>query len=97
MTDHDKSFVSVAAAAAAGALFMYYLDGKSGARRRAMVRDKVVAAGNDAAEFATKKGQHIANRIKGGIATARRATRGNGPDETEADPHAKAAWNEQGL
>jgi hypothetical protein len=97
MTDHDKSFASIAAAAAAGALFMYYLDAKNGARRRAMVRDKVVAAGNDAAEFATRKGQHIANKIKGGIATARRATRDDGPDETQTDPHAKAAWNEQGL
>ncbi len=64
-----KSFLSLAGGLAAGALAMYYLDSRSGARRRAMVRDKVTAAGHDAADFAHASGKHVADRVKGVMAT----------------------------
>jgi hypothetical protein len=63
-----KQLLSVAAGLAAGALAMYYLDSRNGARRRALVRDKVLAAGRDAAEFAHLKGRHVAGRVKGVVA-----------------------------
>lgn len=62
-----KNLLSVAAGLAAGALAMYYLDSRTGARRRALVRDKVLAAGRDTAEFAQLKGKHVADRVKGAI------------------------------
>ncbi len=63
-----KQLLSVAGGLAAGALAMYYLDSRNGARRRALVREKVLAAGHDAAELAHLKGQHVASRVKGAVA-----------------------------
>lgn len=92
MQDRHSDLLSLAAAAAAGALFMYYLDAKHGARRRAMVRDKVVSTANDAAELARHKAQHAANRMKGMAANLRRRA-------ADASDGARAheGWNEQGL
>lgn len=69
----DSNLLSLAAAAGAGALFMYYLDAKNGARRRALVRDKVVSAGRDAAHRAQTSGKHATDRMKGIAARLRRA------------------------
>lgn len=53
----------------AGVMAMYYLDQRNGARRRAMVRDKLVAAGHDVADYAQAKGKRIADRAQGVMAT----------------------------
>jgi hypothetical protein len=54
---------------AAGALLMFYLDARSGARRRALVRDKLLSAGHDAAGFAEAKGRRAFDRLRGVAAT----------------------------
>jgi hypothetical protein len=54
---------------AAGALAMYYLDPSSGRRRRALVRDKVVAAGHDATWLAQAKAKRAAGHLKGVLVT----------------------------
>jgi hypothetical protein len=59
------------AAFAAGAAAMYYLDSRMGARRRALVTDKVIAAGHETAEFLQAKGKRAADRAKGVLATGR--------------------------
>jgi len=56
---------------AAGALAMYYLDARMGARRRALARDKLLAAGHDAADFLEAKGKRAVDRAKGVVATGR--------------------------
>lgn len=50
---------------AAGAVVMYFFDSVSGRRRRALVRDKIVGAGHDAAYFAQAKGKRAADHLKG--------------------------------
>ena len=62
----------LAAAAAAGALFMYYLDSASGARRRSLARDKLAAGTRDAAAQARRTGKHAVDRVKGAVAERRR-------------------------
>lgn len=52
-----------------GLCAMYYLDAQSGGRRRALVRDRVVAAGYDAASFAQAKGKPAIDRARGMAAT----------------------------
>jgi len=66
-----RNALNVAAAFAAGALAMYFFDTRMGARRRARVRDKVVAASHDAADFLENKGKRAADRVKGVVATGR--------------------------
>jgi len=65
----DMDILSFAAGLAAGALIMYYLDTRAGGRRRALVRDKIVAASHDAADLAKKKGKRAADRLGGIVAT----------------------------
>ena len=48
-----------------GAALMYFLDPDRGKRRRALVRDKVEAAGNKAELYAEKMGRDIRNRAYG--------------------------------
>lgn len=61
----------------AGVLLMYYLDSASGGRRRALVRDKAVAAGQDVVDYAETRGKRAADQVKGMVATGTldRATR----------------------
>jgi osmotically-inducible protein OsmY len=66
-----RDFLSFAAGVAAGTLAMYYLDKQSGRRRRALVRDKLVAAGHDAADLAESAGKRTVDRLKGIVATGR--------------------------
>lgn len=68
MLRHPLSF---AAGMAAGALLMYYLDAQGGGRRRALVRDKLVAARHDAADFAEAKGKRAVDHLQGYAATRR--------------------------
>jgi hypothetical protein len=59
----------VAVGIAAGAAVMYFFDSVSGGRRRALVRDKIVGAGHDAAYFAQAKSKRAADHVKGLFAT----------------------------
>jgi len=59
---HPLSFVG---GILAGALAMYYFDGRSGARRRATARDKVVAVSHDLSGKAEAKGKRALGRLKG--------------------------------
>lgn len=60
-----KDKFSLLVGIAAGALAMYYLDPRAGRRRRALVRDRMVAAGHDASYFARRKAKRAADRLKG--------------------------------
>lgn len=50
---------------AAGAAAMFFFDSVSGGRRRALVRDKIVGAGHDAAYLAQAKSKRAADHLKG--------------------------------
>jgi osmotically-inducible protein OsmY len=56
---------------AAGAAAMYYFDPVAGRRRRALVRDRGVAAGHDIEDYARAKGKRAADRLHGVAAEAR--------------------------
>ena len=60
-----------AAAFAAGAALMYYLDPVAGRRRRALVRDRGLSVGHDAEHFARAKSRHAVDRAQGLVARAR--------------------------
>jgi hypothetical protein len=64
-----KHYLNVAAAFAAGALAMYYLDATMGRRRRALARDKVIGAAHDAAYVAQGKAKRMIDRARGLMAT----------------------------
>lgn len=66
-----KNLFRLAAVFAAGALAMYYMDPSTGRRRRALVRDRSVAAGHDAGDFARGKVRHTRDHMRGFMARAR--------------------------
>ena len=59
---------AIVGAVGIGAALMYFLDPDRGKRRRALVRDKVEAAGNKATDYAEKMGRDIRNRAYGVVA-----------------------------
>lgn len=63
----------IATAFAAGATAMYFLDPLVGRRRRALVRDKGVAAGHDIEDYARAKGRRAADRLQGVVAGTKAA------------------------
>src|SRR5688500_19200968 len=63
----------IAAAFAAGAAVMYYLDPLAGRRRRALVRDRGLATTHDAERFVRAKSHRAADRARGMLARARSA------------------------
>ncbi|WP_459614467.1 BON domain-containing protein [Bordetella sp. 2513F-2] len=74
-----KALLNCAAALAAGAAAMYYLDPESGARRRALVRDKVSAGRHQVERRARARTRYVADRIHGA------AARLQGGREVESD------------
>lgn len=66
-----KTLLRIAAAAATGALVMYFLDPDRGRRRRAVVRDRAIAAGGDVGDFARTKSRRVADRTRGLLARTR--------------------------
>lgn len=66
-----NTVLRLAAAFTAGAALMYYLDPVAGRRRRAMMRDRGVAAGHDAEDFARAKSKRAIDRAQGVVARAR--------------------------
>jgi len=59
-----------------GAALMYFFDPDRGRRRRALVRDKVEAAGNKASNYAEKMGRDIRNRAYGMVAETKSILKG---------------------
>lgn len=64
-----KHLLNIAAAFAAGAIAMYYLDSTMGRRRRALARDKIIGVAHDAADLAQAQGRRMADRARGALAT----------------------------
>ena len=62
-----NGLMKVATVFAAGAAAMYYLDPDAGRRRRAMTRDKSLAAGRDLQENARQAGRRISDRAQGAV------------------------------
>ncbi|HET7611864.1 MAG TPA: BON domain-containing protein [Rhodanobacteraceae bacterium] len=63
--------MKLATAFAAGAFAMYMLDPETGRRRRAMVRDKAVAAGHDAQRLARGASRRTSDKLRGAAAEMR--------------------------
>lgn len=78
---------SVLGGCLAGALAMYYLDPRTGAYRRSLVRDKTVGACHDAASLARAKGKRAADRVKGVVATGRLDRVTSRPPESDHQLH----------
>lgn len=66
-----NTMLKLVASFAAGAAIMYYLDPATGRRRRALVRDKGVAASHDVKDLARTKSRRAANRVQGALAKTR--------------------------
>ena len=67
---------AIVGAVGLGAALMYFFDPDRGRRRRALVRDKVEAAGNKVEVYAEKMGQDIRNRAYGVVAETKSILRG---------------------
>jgi osmotically-inducible protein OsmY len=78
------------AAFAAGAALMYYLDPRSGRRRRALVRDKGVAAGHDLARLARGKVKRASDRLHGAAARTRARMRREQVDDERLHERVRA-------
>ncbi len=69
-----------------GAALMYFFDPDRGKRRRALVRDKIEAAGNQATCYAGKMGRDLRNRAYGVVAETKSLfQRDEATDEVIAD------------
>jgi hypothetical protein len=75
--------IKFATAFAAGALVMYMLDPETGRRRRALVRDKAVAAGHDAQRLARGASRHTADQLRGAAAEMRSQMRDATPGDRQ--------------
>jgi hypothetical protein len=74
-----KTLTRIAAAFAAGAALMYYLDPQSGRRRRALARERGIAAGHDTGRLLHGKTRHARDRAWGALARARAAFQDDAP------------------
>jgi len=70
-TEMNKPLLAITALVS-GAAAMYFLDPEQGRRRRAQVRDQVVAAGGDAYGFVGANAKRAADQTLGALASARR-------------------------
>ncbi|HJW44952.1 MAG TPA: BON domain-containing protein [Lysobacter sp.] len=61
----------IAAAFAAGAAAMYFMDPVVGRRRRALMRDQGVSAGHDVENFVRAKSRRAVHRLNGTVARTR--------------------------
>jgi hypothetical protein len=68
-----NTLTRIATAFAAGATAMYFMDPLVGRRRRALVRDKGVAASHDIEHFARAKGRRAADKLHGVVAGTKAA------------------------
>lgn len=70
-----NTMMRIATAFATGAAAMYFLDPVAGGRRRALVRDKGVAARHGLEDFAEARGKRAADKARGLAAETRAALR----------------------
>ena len=80
----------IAAAFAAGAAAMYYLDPETGRRRRAMVRDRSVAARHDLEDFASDATRRASNRLQGAAARTRSRVSREPVDDEQLHEHIRS-------
>lgn len=66
-----------------GAGLMYILDPDKGGRRRALLRDKLVAFSNDAADLVESKSRHLRNKAQGVIAEASSLFKSNNEEQNQ--------------
>lgn len=85
-----KRLLALATGLAAGALAMYMLDPSNGRRRRALVRDKAVAAGHDVERLARGTTRHTANHLRGTAAKLRARVHHSRPDDEQLHDHIRA-------
>lgn len=81
---HPLSFLG---GLAAGALLAYYMDSRTGAYRRALVRGKLVAAGHNLAHLADAKRKRAGGMLRGVLATRRLDRRSARPPESDEQLH----------
>jgi hypothetical protein len=67
-----------------GALVMYLIDPEQGRRRRAVMRDKLISASNQAADFINSKSRDLSNRAQGTVAEARSSLGIEGGEQSQA-------------
>ena len=75
---------------AAGAAAMLLLDPKSGARRRALIRDRIVRSAHALQAFGVSKAGHLGDRTRGLAAEARGAIRRDRPGDAQLDARVRA-------
>jgi len=68
-----------------GAGLMYIFDPDKGRRRRALLRDKLVAFTNEASDAIASKSRHLRNRAQGVIAETRSLLRSNGEEQNAGE------------
>ncbi len=85
-----KRLLALATGLAAGALAMYMLDPNNGRRRRALVRDKAVAAGHDLGRLSRRTTRQAANHLRGTAARLRARTRHSPLDDEQLHEHIRA-------
>ena len=71
MSGMNRDVCLVLTGASVGAAIMYMLDPDRGNRRRALARDKLVAAGNKTSVYAGKLSRDLGNRAQGLVAETR--------------------------
>ena len=71
MREMSRDVCLVLTGASIGAAIMYILDPDRGNRRRALARDKLVAAGNKTSMYAGKLSRDLGNRAQGLVAETR--------------------------
>lgn len=74
-----KTWTRLAAAVAAGAALMYYLDPQSGRRRRALLRNRGASAGQDAGRLVRENSREAVDRAGDVLRRARGALVGTPP------------------
>jgi len=79
--DDEGSIGRIVAGALIGAAVMYLLDPDRGARRRSLVRDKLVRAGHTSADRLGKLGRDTRNRAAGAVAETRAHFRSDNADD----------------
>ena len=85
-----KRLLALATGIAAGALVMYMLDPNSGRRRRALVRDKAIAAGHDVEKLARGTTRQTANHVRGVAAKVRARAHRSHPDDEQLHDHIRS-------
>ncbi|HEX6625995.1 MAG TPA: BON domain-containing protein [Pyrinomonadaceae bacterium] len=76
MREMSRDVCLLLTGAGIGAAIMYILDPDRGNRRRALARDKLVAAGNKTSMYAGKLSRDLGNRAQGLVAETRARFRG---------------------